>query len=203
MRTGVAAIYVSSAGQIADGIITWGKMIASQMILKWAGLLVNIPTGWHLCDGTVGTPDLREKFIKGTAAGQNPGATGGALTHTHGIGTYAAANESSHTHGVGTYATVAELGHVHDIGTWANNTTWSGGHTHGAVQTGTDFTDVDGNHQHTFNQSNAVSGIAGVHSHTITGSSGSGSAHTHTLSGSSAAASSEPVYYALAFIMRV
>lgn len=57
--------------------------IPAGLIAMWHGLLVNIPTGWNLCDGTNGTPDLRSKFVKGAAAGNNPGATGGAATHTH------------------------------------------------------------------------------------------------------------------------
>lgn len=47
------------------------------LIAMWAGLLANIPSGWHLCDGQAGTPDLRSKFIKGSAAGIDPGVTGG------------------------------------------------------------------------------------------------------------------------------
>ena len=40
-------------------------------------------TDWALCNGAHGTPDLREKFIKSIAAGEQPGDTGGAATHTH------------------------------------------------------------------------------------------------------------------------
>ena len=36
---------------------------------------------WHLCDGTNGTPDLRNRFIYG-GAGNNNGGTGGEVTHT-------------------------------------------------------------------------------------------------------------------------
>jgi len=57
--------------------------IPAGLIAMWHGLLVNIPTGWNLCDGTNGTPDLRSKFVKGAAAAANPGATGGSATHTH------------------------------------------------------------------------------------------------------------------------
>src|SRR5512139_3019092 len=53
------------------------------VIVMWGGLLAAIPAGWALCDGANGTPDLRSVFIKGAAAGANPGATGGATTHTH------------------------------------------------------------------------------------------------------------------------
>lgn len=49
----------------------------------WSGLLSAIPSGWHLCDGTNGTPDLRSRFIKGAAPGSNPGTVGGASTHAH------------------------------------------------------------------------------------------------------------------------
>jgi len=57
--------------------------IPAGLIAMWHGLLVNIPTGWNLCDGTNGTPDLRSNFVKGAAAAANPGASGGAATHTH------------------------------------------------------------------------------------------------------------------------
>src|SRR6185369_11516031 len=60
-----------------------GGSIPAGIIAMWAGLLSNIPSGWHLCDGQSGTPDLRSKFIKGAAAGADPGATGGAATATY------------------------------------------------------------------------------------------------------------------------
>lgn len=53
-------------------------------IALWSGTLSSIPQGWVLCDGNNGTPDLRDKFIKSVASAENPGATGGALTHDHG-----------------------------------------------------------------------------------------------------------------------
>ena len=59
------------------------KVVPAGAILMWHGLLSAIPAGWVLCDGANGTPDLRDKFVKGTSAGQNPGNTGGNLTHTH------------------------------------------------------------------------------------------------------------------------
>ncbi len=37
----------------------------SGMILPFFGALGNIPTGWHLCDGTTGTPDLRDNRVIG------------------------------------------------------------------------------------------------------------------------------------------
>jgi hypothetical protein len=32
-------------------------------IIMWAGLESEIPTGWSLCDGLNGTPDLRSRFV--------------------------------------------------------------------------------------------------------------------------------------------
>ena len=32
------------------------------MIMLWAGAIVDIPSGWHLCDGDAGTIDLRNKW---------------------------------------------------------------------------------------------------------------------------------------------
>lgn len=52
-------------------------------IVIWSGLVSNIPSGWQLCDGTNGTPDLRGKFVKGASGDPGVGSTGGALDHTH------------------------------------------------------------------------------------------------------------------------
>lgn len=82
--------YVAPADDIPIGIIA-----------MWSGLAANIPSGWLLCDGTSGTPDLIDKFIRGSATA---GSTGGADTHTH-TDTFAVANHTlttaqmpSHTH---------------------------------------------------------------------------------------------------------
>lgn len=52
-------------------------------------------TNWYFCDGTNGTPDLRNKYLKGAAASGNAGGTGGSLTHTHTVDhTHSAVNHS-------------------------------------------------------------------------------------------------------------
>ncbi len=64
----------------------------------WTGFIATIPLGWKLCDGTNGTPDLRDRFVRGVPAATNPGATGGVSTVTITTG-----NMSSHLHsGTGT-----------------------------------------------------------------------------------------------------
>lgn len=69
-------------------------MIPVGGILPWTGEIGNIPTGWSLCDGQNGTPDLRNRFVVGVGGGYYPGETGGAKrvtltvdqipSHTHG-----------------------------------------------------------------------------------------------------------------------
>lgn len=60
-------------------------------IIMWSGTIATIPANWHLCDGTAGTPDLRNRFVvcadaddsgvaKTTVAG-GATQTGGAATH--------------------------------------------------------------------------------------------------------------------------
>lgn len=40
-------------------------LVPSGGIILWKGTIATIPSGWALCDGTNGTPDLRDKFIVG------------------------------------------------------------------------------------------------------------------------------------------
>lgn len=49
-------------------------------IVIWSGTADNIPTGWQLCDGTNGTPDLRDKFVLGAGTNHTVGETGGSET---------------------------------------------------------------------------------------------------------------------------
>lgn len=124
-----------------------------------------------MCDGTAGTPDLRDRFIKGWAAGVDPGGTGGAATHTHTTGTYAASADSAgtpagtnsvptfagsalaaHTHGVGTYAASAHSGAAVDD--HASHT-----HTYTQVVNHTHVVDVtDPGHMHVENNNSATTG---------------------------------------------
>lgn len=44
-------------------------------IVLWSGAVNSIPSGWRLCDGTNGTPDLRDRFVVGARADSNGAAT--------------------------------------------------------------------------------------------------------------------------------
>lgn len=48
--------------------------VPSGGIIMWSGTIASIPTGWSLCDGSNGTPDLTDKFIVSVANNtDNPG----------------------------------------------------------------------------------------------------------------------------------
>jgi hypothetical protein len=80
--------------------------IPTGLIAIWSGSTGSIPSGWTLCNGTNGTPDLRNSFIIGAGSTYAVGQTGGS----------ADAIVVSHTH------TITDPGHVH-------NTTSSGSGT--------------------------------------------------------------------------
>lgn len=76
-------------------------MIPVGMIAMWYGSVESIPPPWHLCDGTHGTPDLRDRFIVGAGQAFDPGDTGGSETHQHTVTTY------GHNHGIVAGAQIA------------------------------------------------------------------------------------------------
>lgn len=89
----------------------WGTVFVSGMIMMWSGSIASIPAGWLLCDGSGGTPDLRDRFVIG-ARQDNSGVANtnvtGSLTQTGGTKD---AIVVSHTH----TATVNDPGHSHQI----------------------------------------------------------------------------------------
>lgn len=59
------------------------KNMMPGMIMLWYGSVETIPSGWHLCDGTAGTIDLRNKFVPCAGDIYDPLDTGGADSQTH------------------------------------------------------------------------------------------------------------------------
>lgn len=51
-------------------------------IVIFTGFIADIPSGWIICDGTLGTPDLRDRFLREVPTATNPGANGGLATVT-------------------------------------------------------------------------------------------------------------------------
>jgi len=163
--------------------------IPAGLIVMWSGLLVNIPSGWALCDGTAGTPDLRDRFVRGAAAGADPGATGGAATHTHaGHSNHAVTQPANHvvTQPANHSDHSTAGAHTHDVHTTAVKTTGLD-----TVLTGPVTHSSDGGHAH--DAHSAHSGAA-VDAH-------SGSAvDTHSAHDS---VSLIPTFFALAYLMKL
>jgi hypothetical protein len=89
----------------------WGNAFVAGMIMMWSGTIATIPSGWLLCNGSSGTPDLRDRFIVGATsddAGVAKTNITGSLTQTGGSKD---AIVVSHTH----TATVTDPGHTHSI----------------------------------------------------------------------------------------
>ncbi|WKV16960.1 hypothetical protein [Microcystis phage MJing1] len=178
-------------------------VIPAGLIAKWSGTVATIPTGWALCNGSNGTPDLTDKFVIGAGGTRAPGATGGAASvntsaagaHAHGGATQGhtltAAQIPPHQH---TGSTNGAGDHSHGVGqAWANDTS-QGSANINFFGTGTvgirNTTDGVGQHAHSFTTD--ATGGGQPHTHTITEAPN----HQHTVE-------VLPPFYALAYIMKL
>lgn len=147
-------------------------------IILWSGAVANIPTGWALCDGSDGTPDLRDRFIVGAGSTYAVADTGGASSVT-----LDTAKIPAHTH------------------VFTGDATGSGGgHTHGYSDSGSSSIDVTDDGTSQVSVADDTTGTpttdsSGAHTHTVTG--------TNASTGGGAAHENRPPYYALAYIMRL
>lgn len=180
----------AAAGGLAN---TWGFIPVGGIIL-WAGLLASLPANWQLCDGTNGTPNLRDEFIIGAGGTYAAGATGGAATanlqHNHGGSlTGGGGSDGDHTH---TSGATNSTSHTHSAATGAASASITV--LSSALAASYDY------HTHTLS-----TGSSG-HTHAVP-TSGSSSGHGHTISGFpnqlSTTQDMRPPYYALAYIQRM
>lgn len=58
-----------------------GGSIPPGGIIVWSGAADAVPSGWVLCDGNNGTPDLRDRFVLGAGTAHAVGEAGGEETH--------------------------------------------------------------------------------------------------------------------------
>ena len=83
------------------------NVVPSGVITMWYGSVIAIPSGWLLCDGTNGTPDLRDKFVVGASIDVG----GPARTQVTGFATKTGGSADavvvSHNHGI------SDPGHRH------------------------------------------------------------------------------------------
>lgn len=148
----------------------------SGIIVMWSGAISAIPTGWALCDGTSGTPNLTGKFIVHADADSGgtyaPGDTGGADSVT---------------------LTEAQMpAHIHSVNI---NTTVAGAHAHTVSFPGATSADQGGSGASNATETLRATSSNGDHSHNVSGntaSTGGGGSHEN-----------RPPYYALAYIMKL
>lgn len=217
-RTEMDSRYVQRSGSTMTGPLTLNANPSSALhaatkqyvdtlslpagvIVMWSGNVAGIPSGWALCNGANGTPDLRNRFIIGAGSSYNPSATGGSTSHTHTItvaGTaLTTAQMPSHSHSIsdpGHAHSISDPGHAHSM-TLGNsvlgvssvvipqaiNAPTSNGYATAANGTGI----------------SVISSLTGI----SISANGSGQSHTHTATED--AQSHMPPYYALAFIMKL
>jgi microcystin-dependent protein len=73
---------------MGDYLMTYTPSEPSGTIKMWHGIEADVPVGWQICDGTNGTPDLRDKFVVGAGSSYTLGETGGSAElqeHSHTI----------------------------------------------------------------------------------------------------------------------
>jgi hypothetical protein len=182
--------------------------VPSGVITMWSGSIASIPSGWFLCNGTNGTPDLRDRFLVGAGSTYAVAATGGSadaalVSHSHTVsasGTSGAAGAHGHS--------INDPGHSHSVN--------DPSHAHSyqqAISSGNQKPSSSGTAP--FDNSSTQSTTAATTGITINGN-GTGISingvgdHTHSLSvsgststeGVSATNANLPPYYALAYIMK-
>jgi len=93
-----------SSGQVivssGSGTPIWGSGFPSGGIIMWSGSIASIPSGWYLCDGNNGTPNLKDRMVIGAGNLYAVNATGGSkdaivVSHTH-TGSAAAVGDHQH-----------------------------------------------------------------------------------------------------------
>jgi microcystin-dependent protein len=180
-----AGASITSVGDIVAGSSAVFKgygTIPINGIIMWSGSVETIPSGWALCDGTSGTPDLRERFIVG-AGGDNP-AVAGTVGYTP--GTQGGLNEviltssqiPAHTH----TATGITTTTVSPASVLTSLTTTSSSFSTGVFGS----TAITG-----ITQNSSSTSATSTTTITVANNTGGGGSHEN-----------RPPYYALAFIMR-
>jgi hypothetical protein len=178
--------------QIASCAFALANGVPSGCILIWSGATTSIPTGWVLCNGSNGTPDLRDRFVIGAGSNYAVGATGGSkdaivVSHTHTANT----TNIDHTHYFSANTGGQSADHVHSS---QGNGAPNGGGAGSAYTTGGNTpyqtTGTSNDHFHGISNDTQLMNYNQTHTHTI---------NSAGVSGTNA---NMPPYYALAFIMK-
>jgi hypothetical protein len=202
--------FMGSAGDSGSAAIAAAiaNAVPKGTIVAWFGQPNAVPSGWHICDGNGGTPNLTDRFIMGTAGLQAVGAVGGSdhwsvtsqaggvHDHLSTVIPYALtpAQMPQHKHGGGT-----DLQGYHGHTVAGNNGQFvvAGSGIAGNLPGGGGYTlapSTDGNGAHSHYVDTDWQGGGQSHTHAINLEPG----HTHTVNGPMT-----PAYVALVYIMRL
>lgn len=179
--TGTSTASTPSASDDSTKIATTAfvrDIIPSGVIVMWSGTIANIPAGWFLCNGSNGTPDLRNRFV----IAANADDSGAAKTSITGSATQTGGSKDSIT-----------VTHTHTA------TSTDSGHSHIIQVSNLSGASVDDR----LGGSGADYGIQNVNDSGTTTKSGTANITTTIDSaGSSGTNANLPPYYALAYIMK-
>jgi len=158
-------------------------------IIMWSGTIASIPSNWSLCNGSNGTPDLRNTFVIGAHSDSS-----GAKTTVTGSATASGGSKDatlvSHEH---TTDSIIETGSTSAKDLSGAITKISEGFNANGTATGVFSKTNDGNNDITGSSSTSpVSGVTMDVNHR----------HSTDTQGTSATNANLPPYFALAYIMR-
>ena len=153
----------------------WNSGFTTGMIMLWSGSKISTPTGWHICDGTNGTPNLKGRFIVGAGTTYDVNETGGSanavlVSHNHTV--------SGGTNSAGS--------HVHSL--------LLSGFNQAEPRAAAKITAGNDGYQQSGAAGNYLS-TAGAHTHSWSG--------TTSAKGESGTNKNLPPYYALCYIMKL
>lgn len=155
----------------------WGNAFVAGMIMMWSGTIATIPSGWALCDGASGTPDLRNCFIIGahsddagvakTTITGSPTQTGGSkdaitVSHSHTSGTLSAVATTTLSGNVGLRALAASVGASGVFTATSDGLYYVNGASYGTARVS-----MDANHGHSMTGSTDTSGSSGTNANLV------------------------------------
>jgi microcystin-dependent protein len=127
---------------------------ATPEVLMWPGHPDDVPSGWLICDGNNGTPDLRNRFLRGTESmGDTAGTKRGKNSRT-----MSAAEMPNHNHPASNIG-IGDHQHKFDIsGGLESEDPWS--YSYVGPGGGNRSTSTSGGHSHSLQVDNTGAGAA-------------------------------------------
>jgi hypothetical protein len=101
--SGTSTTQIASTAFVAAAV---ASAFPSGGIIIWSGSVASVPSGWYLCNGSNGTPDLRDRFVVGAGSTYTVADTGGsanAIVVSHSHTATSTVTDPGHSHGTSIY----------------------------------------------------------------------------------------------------